>query len=402
MNTVLLKKNNLFKVISVLKNNGPMTKPDISHYTELAQASVHNYINELMEKGVVSENGQNSSNGGRKAAIYSFNSEIKYIAGICVELSKVSCGIFDLDFNEIYFKEEPMELEKTDVQTGLELICNLIETAFNESGKKEDIIGIGITVPGPVDRFEGVVLRIINAEQWTAVPLKAIVEEKFSVNTRIENDNNGLALLYKWTEMPEEKSNIVHISIINGIGSGIIVNGGLYQGSHSVAGEIGHISVAPNGKSCRCGNNGCAELYSSNAAIIAGVEKELEKGIKSSLAKKYETKKHLEIADIVEAAKSNDMLAYKAFISAAEYIVICLDNVIKMFDPEEIIFYCRWMEQLPDIFNMVVNQVFNNTKFVNRNELKIKLNTNRHIMTKGAAALQYDLIFGSYTDCPLL
>lgn len=402
MNTVLLKKNNMFKVISALKNNGPMTKPDISHYTDLAQASVHNYINELVERNIVKEEGQNTSNGGRKAAIYSFNSGIKYIAGVCVELSKISCGIFDLDFNEIYFKEKAMDLEKTDVQTGLKAITELISASVEESGADKDIIGIGITVPGPVDRLEGVVLRIINADHWTGIPLKSIVEEKLSVNTRIENDNNGLALLYKWTEMPEEKSNIVHISIINGIGSGVIVNGALYQGSHNIAGEIGHISVAPNGKSCRCGNNGCVELYSSNAAIIDSVQKELEKGIKSSLAEVYEKNRCLEITDIVEAAKSNDMLAYKAFISAAEYMVICLDNVIKMFDPEEIIFYCKWMEQLPDIFNMVVNQVFNNTKFINRNELRIKLNTNKHIMTKGAAALQYDLIFRSYKDCPLL
>ena len=184
---------------------------------------------------------------------------IALIPGVCVELSKISCGIFDLDFNEIYFKEKAMDLEKTDVQTGLKAITELISASVEESGADKDIIGIGITVPGPVDRLEGVVLRIINADHWTGIPLKSIVEEKLSVNTRIENDNNGLALLYKWTEMPEEKSNIVHISIINGIGSGVIVNGALYQGSHNIAGEIGHISVAPNGKSCRCGNNGCVE-----------------------------------------------------------------------------------------------------------------------------------------------
>ncbi|GHV66854.1 serine/threonine protein kinase [Spirochaetia bacterium] len=404
MNVALLKKSNLFRVLYTIKCSGPMTKPEIATRTGLTSATVHTFVNELLGKNLLIEEGRNASNGGRKAQIYRFNSRIKYVIGVYLALHSITCCISDLDFDLKIEKIKPINLSEEDVQKNIHNLIDLINLSIAESGlSREDFAGIGIMVPGPANRKKGIILKLVNAHKWVNIPLKNIVEESIGLPVIVDKDDYGIALHYKWVTLDSLRPNVVLISITDGIGSGLLINGDVFRGSHYVAGEVGHMSVDPRGSICNCGNKGCLELYSSNAGIVRRViEHIMKEKVKSPLKALYAEKGSLDIEDVVRAAREKDSLAGRIFTEASLYIAIALGNVIKMFDPDEIVLNCYWLEELPELFSTIVNHVYDNNHMVDRSDVKIRMNDIKQLLIKGAVTLQYNEIFGAYETCPFI
>jgi len=403
MNSAVLKKNNLFKVIQALKQNGPMTKPELMIKTNLTSASVHNFVNELLEKGLLLEEGLNASNGGRKASIYRFNSSYRHIVGVYIALHSITCCVIDLDFNEKVNIEKPINLAEEDVESNINNVLEQIQLAIAQSGfAYTDFAGIGVIVPGTVNRQKGVIQTLVNARNWRNIPLKSIIEDAIGLPTIVDKDTCGMVLHYKWVELPNANANIVHISITDGIGAGILLNGSLYRGKHHVAGEIGHMSVDPDGEMCNCGNLGCLELFAANMGIVRNAVKKLSAGEDSSLANIFQEKGSLDIEDVVNAAKDKDKMAYNLFVNATKFLVMSIGNVMKVCDPDEIVFDSYWLGELPEFFSMITNQIFENTRIVARSEVRISMSNTTNLLLKGAATLQYEDIFGSAATCPFL
>ena len=403
MHTGLVKKSNLFKVIQCLKINGPLTKPEIVLKTGLTSASVHNFIKELLEQKLVLEEGLTSSSGGRKASVYRFNSKCRYILSVFISLCSIHCAVFDLDFNMICSQAASISMEDKNIPRTVDFILSEIQKCLsNCSIPKKDFAGIGICVPGSVNCDNGTIVRLINAKYWINIPLKSIVEENIGLPTLVDKDINGVVLHYKWAKLNAGKTNLVHISINDGIGAGILVGGKLYRSNNLSAGEIGHISVDPNGTLCNCGNLGCLELYASDRNIVRRAIEALNQGSPSSLKSIMEKNGFLTIDEIIHAAQQKDFLACHLFHSAATYLSYGVDSIIKLFDPDEIVFNCYWLQKLPDYFNLMTHLVFQNIKIIDRSKITISLNDIDQLFIKGAATLQYESIFGSYETCPFL
>lgn len=403
MNATGLKRNNLFNVIQTVKLNGPMTKPEIALKTGLTSASVHNFVNELLIERLLVEMGDSASTGGRKASLYRFNQTVQYMMGVYIALHSITCCVYDLDFIPIHRTVRQIDLNGDDVQNNINIVLNEINSCIDTSGiTRNDIIGIGVTVPGPVNRETGVISSLFGAKSWANIPLKSLIEEATSLQTIVDKDNCGIALHYKWVSKPAGSTNILHISITDGIGSGILKGGELYRGSHYLAGEIGHMSINPDGPKCNCGNMGCLEYYVSNTGIVRTAEERLRAGEQSVLSETIEKTGSIDLQDVINAAKENDSLACTIFYRAAKYIALCLANVIRVIDPDDIVLDCYWMEQLPEMFSMIVNQVFESTQIVTRSDLRISMNTIDDLLIKAAATLQYDEIFSNYRTCLLI
>jgi len=130
------------------------------------------------------------------------------------------------------------------------------------------IIGIGIGIPGQVNEKTGEVRLAANLN-LTTYPLGETISAIFNVPTSIENDVRLAAIgIYHWQKMNKPVESIAYLSIGTGVAAGVIINGRLLRGSHGMAGEIGHITVDPNGVLCNCGARGCLEAIVSGPAIV--------------------------------------------------------------------------------------------------------------------------------------
>jgi glucokinase len=216
--------------------------------------------------------------------------------------------------------------------TGLphERLINLIGSIFPEG---EEVAAITVAAPGPTDPFEGIVLAAPNIPGWTNLPLRKLIQDRFDVPVAIGNDAN-LAALGEWRfGAGIGHRNLVYITVSTGIGGGVISDNQLLLGTHGLAGELGHVTVIPDGPLCSCGQRGHLEAVTSGPAIARWVEQELNQGIPSSLTDKRPVKAE----DVSRAANEGDKLATAALARAGTYLGIAVADYLHIFNPSVVI-----------------------------------------------------------------
>lgn len=156
----------------------------------------------------------------------------------------------------------------TDKALLIQGIVHTVETLKRNHGlKKNDIAGIGLGLPGPIDSKKGLVHYFPNIPGWKEVPLKAILTQKTGLPCFLENDANLMCLAEYTRGAAQHTHNAICLTLGTGIGGGLIINSQLYRGASFAAGELGHIPITTGGRKCNCGGSGCVETYIGNRRI---------------------------------------------------------------------------------------------------------------------------------------
>jgi glucokinase len=215
-----------------------------------------------------------------------------------------------------------------DGESSLDRLLNLIEDL---TPKNAAFHAIGIGIPGVIDPKSGVIVTAPNLDDWVGIPIAKRIEEKIGAPAILGNDAN-LAALGEWRfGAGQGHRHLVYLTISTGIGGGVICDGQLLQGKHGMAGELGHVTILPDGPVCSCGRRGHLEALSSGPAIMNYFADQLSKGRESSLSGKPDPKK------ISQAAKSGDRLAIEAFERAGYYLGVMIANYLMIFNPSVVI-----------------------------------------------------------------
>lgn len=195
------------------------------------------------------------------------------------------------------------------------------------------VIAASIMVPGAVDKTNSVVVQAPNLPCLNNFALKHALEEEFGWPVVLENDANAAAMGEMWLGAARGYRNIVCVTLGTGVGGGIILDGKLWRGSDGSAGEFGHTTVNPfGGLKCKCGNEGCLELFASATAIVRMVEEDLPHFPQSLLKGEKLT------AELVhDAGRQGDELAITVFERVGRYLGVGLVNIINLLNPEIIV-----------------------------------------------------------------
>ncbi|AYB40014.1 ROK family glucokinase [Brevibacillus laterosporus] len=219
----------------------------------------------------------------------------------------------------------------------IQQMTSTIDQLMAEQGfTKEEAYGIGIGVPGPVDTDTGFVYEAVNLGLKDTA-LKAKTEALTGLPTYVENDANAAALGEMWCGAGQGTDNLVAITLGTGIGGGIIIDGKIVHGVKGVGGEIGHVTVNPDGPLCNCGKKGCMERYGSATAIILGIEKAAKEGRSTYLAKQLTEKGSLTAKDAFDAAAEGDIAAQEVIDQAAFYTGFGLSHIANLLNPAKIV-----------------------------------------------------------------
>jgi len=151
------------------------------------------------------------------------------------------------------------------------------ETIEKSKLSKEEICGMGIGFPGPLNAETGTIFNPPNLNGWDSVPLRDMLEKELGVPVAIENDANAAALGEWWRGAGSGTHSLFCITLGTGVGGGIIMDGKVWHGASSIAGEIGHTTVIRDGIKCTCGNIGCLETYACSGGILKRVNNALLK-----------------------------------------------------------------------------------------------------------------------------
>ncbi|MFW5988556.1 MAG: ROK family protein [bacterium] len=336
----LTKQNKLFILNEIIERQ-PVSRKELSQILDLSHTTVSYISKDLIAEGLIRESEYEQSTGGRPPRLLEFRGSNKYLISVEMSYTYLSYAIYDLDFNII--KEESWNIKK---MKATEIIKLLYKKTYDEYLLKkeidpENIIGIGISVPGIYEQEEDILTESIS-EIWQNINLKKEFNKYFQLPLYIENDANLSTYYESIYGVGGDALNLIYIFIAEGIGSGLLINGKLYKGSHGVAGEISHIKVSEADFICNCGKKGCLEVMASMSAIKRDVLKSLREGAESSLQSiPFE---QLSMKDIIKGFKEGDKLAEKVIRQSINYLVISLSNLQNILDPDLII--------IGDIYNL--------------------------------------------------
>ncbi|GAE05030.1 ROK family protein [Paenibacillus sp. JCM 10914] len=191
-----------------------------------------------------------------------FNKQQEFVVGVDLGGTKIAAALFDSE-GQLLNREQ---METSGARTAEEVVGRITAMIRSVSGG-QPLRGVGMASPGTVNSREGIVIHGTNLPEWTNVPLKAWMERELQTEVQVLNDANAAA----WGEYARGagrgSTNMVYVTLSTGIGSGIVLDGKLFLGSNSFAGELGHHIIDPNGPKCNCGSHGCWEVFASGTAI---------------------------------------------------------------------------------------------------------------------------------------
>lgn len=253
----------------------------------------------------------------------------KYCFGIDVGGTTVKCGLFDVKGQILDKWEIPTRTENNGEHI-LPDVADTINAKIQEKQiSKEEIAGVGIDVPGPVDE-EGNVLIAVNLH-WGFIRLVEVMEKLIGLPVKAGNDANVAALGEMWKGGGAGYHNVVMVTLGTGVGGGIIVNGKIVTGSHGSGGEIGHVHVDDNmQEKCNCGNKGCLEQFVSATGIVRMANKMLDETEEPSVLRNGE----VSAKSVFDAVKAKDPLALKLAEQFGKYLGTALAVIAGVVDPE--------------------------------------------------------------------
>lgn len=224
------------------------------------------------------------------------------------------------------------------VNAVVEDIVRMCHEAIEVGGvARDDIIGMGVGSPGPLDRASGIVLDSPNL-QWRDVPLRALLRERIDGPVALDNDANCATYGEWWQGAGRGTRSLFGLIVGTGIGGGWISDGVLQHGASDGAGEIGHTTVALDGRRCACGNYGCIEAYASGPNIAARARQGLEAGSRSLLVDLVEGDLDLiTAATVFEAAIADDPFADRVVNETARILGVGVANIINLLNPEAVV-----------------------------------------------------------------
>ena len=268
INLESVKANNRSSILKLLNEQGPTSRKDLAQALGLTPASVTQNCADLIGAGILCEEGEvrDSNRAGRRKILVGINYKCRYVLSVCIELGDTYLTISDLRG-----ENRTTRHMKTDIQSPpyefLSAIAQECLSLIQSTGIPKDmILGVGVSIPGLVDREKGVSRSAYRI--WEKpVDVRGILNQYLDFPILLDNNVNAFAKAELLFGGSREKENILFMKWGPGVGSAIVVHNQLYESRFSKEGELGHVTIEKNGKLCRCGRRGCLETKANIHAI---------------------------------------------------------------------------------------------------------------------------------------
>jgi predicted NBD/HSP70 family sugar kinase len=320
-----VRETNELRLLHLIRDRQPVSRAAVVKETGLRPGTVSVVVNRLLKSGFVYEAEEAPSIGGRRAVYLQVNENKSYAVGLSIGVHQSVYAISD--FNGRVLSERTVPTEAS-AQASIRSVGTYISADLRSNYSNAQFSGVGVSIPGLLDRVNGVVISSPNLG-WRNVAVKQLLESEIRLPVQIENDANAAALSELWYG-PSEVSrahSLLFVLVVDGIGTGFILNGELHIGSSVGSGGFGHISMDPRGPRCSCGNAGCWEALAADPATLASFQKHNPK-----LAAAIHT-----VRDIAVQALNGETAALQQIEETATYLGRGIRGLAQGLTPEVIV-----------------------------------------------------------------
>jgi predicted NBD/HSP70 family sugar kinase len=317
--------------LNLVRAHQPISRADLARAMGVHRGTASLIVNDLLRRKLIFEGATGEAVRGRKPTFLYVESRRRCVVAVDLRASQTYMMIADLLGNPIAgvvgfpIVRDPKTLVAT--------LARRIKALLAEHPDLEGCEGLGVAVPGVVEQST---MRVLHAPTlgWRDVDLKEPLAAATGLPVHIENSGRACALAQLWTmrdELPAS-GDLVFVTVSDGLGGGVVVQGELLRGRHNIAGEFGHLTLALDGPRCSCGAVGCWEAYVSNRATLA---RYFGRAAEPSGPVPPE-QQSFTIEDLITRARKDDAKAAAAIQATARYLGLGLANVINVLDPARV------------------------------------------------------------------
>ncbi|MDX6530723.1 MAG: hypothetical protein QOH41_3013 [Blastocatellia bacterium] len=371
--------------LNLVREHQPISRADLARRMNLTRGVVSVLVHELIAQGLIHEGASGEAARGRKPTLLHIRTHDRLVVAVDVRFTRTYLMLCD-------FSGRQLAIETYDTVFSIpEFVKDLaarVRKLMKRQGLGFTCEGIGLVVPGMVDQRTG---KILNAPAlgWRDVDIRTKLAAATGLAVLVENSGRASALAQLWLSNGEAigEHNFVYISVSDGVGTGVVVNGELLRGRDHIAGEFGHMPLNLDGPRCMCGNNGCWEAYTSNLATLSryfgwNLSKDGPKRLQDAERSAFT------VLEMISRARGGDAKAMAAVLTTGRFLGLGIATIINLVNPD-----CIYLAgEITIAWNLIEDTVREAiaervlTEAANRTPIRVT-STQEYPRLRGAAAL---------------
>ncbi len=327
-----IRTANRYEVLRQIIAASPTSRQELAAATGLSLATVATLVGELLDLRMLTEVGFEDSAGGRPRGLVAVNAAGGALIGVDIAETYVHVELFDLALNVLARAEEDVRPGESLPEQVVGHVAAAVGSVVTQAGiEGARVLGVGVSVPGQVDRATGIAEYAPNWD-WHDVPLLDLLTEHIAYPLHLDNPLRAGALAELWFGAARGRGNAVVVNLGTGVGAGLILGGGLHRGVSNSAGEWGHTTIVLDGRLCRCGNRGCVETYVGAPGIMLNLR---ELSPDSPLL--HPDDQTATIHALARGMIQQDPVAVKVVRDTARYLGAGIATLVNILNPEVVV-----------------------------------------------------------------
>lgn len=304
-------------VLNLIRTRQPISRADLARLSGLQRSTISLIVEDLVNEHWVIEGPTGRLPRGRRPTFLRLNDD-RVIIGVDLRPGETTIALANVNGK---FTSQEVIATPTDAQAGVDVLVRRTQ-ALVRSLKEKKVEGIGISLPG---RFTAGHLVFAPNLKWRDLDIRGPISRATGIDVELENAANACVLAAIWFDGMESCRNLVVVTVSEGIGAGILINGQLARGLNGMAGEFGHVPLDPDGPRCGCGSRGCWEVFGSNRAALRYYHESTSNA------------GGLNFPDLLSLADQGNTCAARALEKMAHYLGRGMRMIVAGLAPERII-----------------------------------------------------------------
>jgi predicted NBD/HSP70 family sugar kinase len=323
-----LREFNRLRVIDALRQRGIASRAELARVTGLSRTTVATLVSDLQERGLVVERPELERDGrpagkGRPPVLLGLDPSAGAAVGVGYDHRHIRVAVADLSSTVLGEREQELDVDH-EATAALDAAAGMLDELLDSLGMERDqVVGAGMGLPGPIDRETGTVGSTVIMPGWVGLEPRRELAGRLGVHVEVDNDANLGALGEVLFGAARGLGDVVYVKVAAGIGAGLVLDGNVYRGARGEAGELGHVQARPEGAVCRCGNRGCLETIASAPALV-----ELLRATHGP---------DLTVRDLLDLVAAGDRAATRVVDDAGRAIGRVLADLCDLLNPEAIV-----------------------------------------------------------------
>jgi predicted NBD/HSP70 family sugar kinase len=321
-------------VLNLVREHQPISRADLARRMTVGRGMVTTLVKELLDEGALYEGELVELPRGRKPKMLRVETRDRLVVAIDVRFSRTDVLLSDFGGKQIALERFGTRFSPEELLDELAIRVRRLLRTHAAAGRCE---GIGMVIPGMVDRGSG---RVLNAPQlgWRDVQIRSGLVERTGLPVQVENAPAACALAHIWSGPGEGGGSgirdFVYVTVSDGVGTGVVVNGEVVRGHGHTAGEFGHIPISADGPRCLCGAQGCLEAHTSNLATVA---RYLGHELSPTVARELLQRSGITVDEVIVRAGAGDERARAALVETGRYLGLGLSVIVHALNPARVI-----------------------------------------------------------------